>query len=83
MDLFLLPGGYELADAQKLVDEDYVDKDIVFMFGRCFIANPDLVYRFKEGLGLSAYERKTFYSDHSVGHVDYPFSPEYLAGENV
>lgn len=53
----LVAGGYKLADAQKLVDEEYPNKDIVVIFGRYFIANPDLVYRIKEGLELRAYER--------------------------
>lgn len=80
----LVAGGYKLADAQKLVDEEYPDKDIVIMFGRYFIANPDLVYRIKEGLELGAAERKTFYVSNSpVGYVDYPFSAEYLASQNV
>ncbi len=80
----LVAGGYKLADAQKLVDEEYPAKDIVVIFGRYFIANPDLVYRIKEGLELSLYERKTFYTSNSaVGYVDYPFSAEYLASEKV
>lgn len=80
----LVAGGYTLADGQKLVDEEYPYKDIVVIFGRYFVANPDLVYRFKEGLELNAYERKTFYVQKSaIGYVDYPFSAEYLASENV
>jgi NADPH2 dehydrogenase len=80
----LVAGGYRLADAQKLVDEEYPDKDIVVVFGRYFVSNPDLVYRFKEDLELSAYERKTFYINSSpVGYVDYPFSAAYLESENV
>ncbi|KPM35518.1 Chanoclavine-I aldehyde reductase [Neonectria ditissima] len=80
----LVAGGYKLADAQKLVDEEYPDKDIVVMFGRYFIANPDLVYRIKEGLELGAAERTTFYVSNSpVGYVDYPFSAEYLASKQV
>ena len=51
---FLVAGGYKLADAQKLVDEEHPGKDIVVMFGRYFVANPDLVYRIQEGLELSA-----------------------------
>ncbi|KAK7398173.1 hypothetical protein QQX98_012456 [Neonectria punicea] len=79
----LVGGGYKLADAQKLVDKEYPDKEIMVMFGRYFISNPDLVYRFKEGLELGAYDRKTFYTSHSpVGYVDYPFSAEYLATQN-
>lgn len=80
----LVAGGYKRANAQKLVDEEYPDKDIVVMFGRDFLANPDLVYRVKEGLELNAYDRKTFYLSQSpLGYVDYPFSAEYLAGAMV
>lgn len=79
----LVAGGYKPAEAQKLVDKDHSDKDIVVMFGRYFIANPDLVYRIKEGLELSAYDRKTFYvSESPVGYVDYPPSMEYLGSKH-
>lgn len=79
----LVAGGYKPADAQRLVDEEYPDKDIVVVFGRSFISNPDLVYRIKKGLEISAYERKNFYTNTALGYVDYPFSAEYIANENV
>lgn len=80
----LVAGGYKPADAKKLVDEEHPDKDIVVMFGRYFIANPDLVYRIKESLELNAYDRKTFYvSKSAVGYVDYPRSKEYMESEKV
>lgn len=79
----LVAGGYSQADAQKFVDKEYPDKDIVVMFGRSFIANPDLVYRLKESVELSAHQRSTFYTKSPVGYVDYPFSAEYLVGENL
>lgn len=80
----LVAGAYKPADAQKLLDEEYPDKDIVVMFGRYFVANPDLVYRIKRGLELNAYDRKTFYiSKSSVGYVDYPLSIEYLQSDKV
>jgi NADPH2 dehydrogenase len=76
---FLVAGGYSPESARKVVDEEYPDKDIVVVFGRHFIANPDLVYRIKEGLELTAYDRKTFYISNSpLGYVDYPFSPGYV-----
>ncbi|OBT76619.1 hypothetical protein VF21_05288 [Pseudogymnoascus sp. 05NY08] len=78
----LVAGGYTLADAQKRVDENYPDKEIVVMFGRYFIANPDLVYRIKERLELSACDRNTFYTNSAMGYVDYPFSAEYVASES-
>ncbi|KAI1420460.1 NADH:flavin oxidoreductase/NADH oxidase family protein-like protein [Xylaria sp. FL1777] len=76
----LVAGGYTPAEAQKLVDE-YLDKDIVVIFGRHFISNPDLVHRIKEGLELSLYDRETFYTNSPVGYVDYPFSASYLANQ--
>lgn len=77
---FLVAGGYTPEEARKLVDSEYSSKDIVVMFGRYFISNPDLVYRIKEDLELSRYDRKTFYVyKSSEGYVDYPFSKEYLA----
>jgi NADPH2 dehydrogenase len=80
----LVAGGYKPADAQKLVDEEHPGRDIVVMFGRYFIANPDLVYRIKEGLELNAYDCKTFYiSNSAVGYLDYPLSMEYLESEKV
>ena len=77
----LVAGGYTPHEAQKLVNEKYPDKDIVVIFGRYFVSNPDLVYRIREGLEPNAYNRKTFYNCKSaVGYSDYPFSEEYLAG---
>ncbi|KAK8857208.1 NADH:flavin oxidoreductase/NADH oxidase family protein-like protein [Apiospora arundinis] len=79
----LVAGGYQAANAQKLVDEEHPDKDIVVGFGRYFISNPDLVYRIREGLELNAYDRSTFYTNLARGYVDYQFSPEYLASAKV
>ncbi|KAH8911620.1 FMN-linked oxidoreductase [Coniochaeta sp. PMI_546] len=81
----LVAGGYKsVANVQKLLDEDYPDKDIVAILGRYFVSNPDLVYRFKEGLELTAYDRSTFYTNKSpVGYIDYPFSREYLASRTI
>ncbi|KAI9164014.1 putative nadph dehydrogenase protein [Paramyrothecium foliicola] len=77
---FFIAGGYTPEEARRLVDEVHPEKDIVVMFGRYFISNPDLVYRMKEGLELNPYDRGTFYVSGSPrGYVDYPFSEEYLA----
>ncbi|KAE9365537.1 FMN-linked oxidoreductase [Stipitochalara longipes BDJ] len=75
----LVAGGYTPETARKFV-EDYVDREIMVTFGRSFIANPDLVYRVKEGLELNHYDRPTFYTvKQPKGYIDYPFSLEYLA----
>ncbi|OQD81317.1 hypothetical protein PENANT_c028G04120 [Penicillium antarcticum] len=77
----LVAGGYTPQEAQMLVNETYPRKDIVVMFGRHFISNPDLVYRIKEGLELNVYNRESFYSfESALGYSDYPFGKEYLAG---
>jgi NADPH2 dehydrogenase len=76
----LVAGGYTSQEARELVDEKYPDKKILVLFGRNFIANPDLVFRISKGLKLNTYDRSTFYTAESpAGYVDYPFSEEYLA----
>lgn len=42
-------------------------------FGKAYIANPDLVERFKLNEGLNAPEPDTFYGGGSEGYTDYPF----------
>lgn len=41
-------------------------------FGKLFIANPDLVARFRDGAALNTPDAQTFYSHESHGYVDYP-----------
>jgi 2,4-dienoyl-CoA reductase-like NADH-dependent reductase (Old Yellow Enzyme family) len=41
-------------------------------FGQLFIANPDLVRRFAEGLPLNTPNPATFYGGDSAGYTDYP-----------
>lgn len=75
----LIAGGYAPETARKLV-ENRADREILVTFGRLFIANPDLVYRVREGLALNHYDRPTFYTvKEPKGYIDYPFSKEYLA----
>jgi N-ethylmaleimide reductase len=53
------------------------DADLV-AFGRHFLASPDLPKRIKLGLPLNAYDRATFYTRDSHGHIDYRFYGEKL-----
>jgi N-ethylmaleimide reductase len=48
-------------------------------FGRAFIANPDLVRRYRDDLALNAPDASTFYTGGEVGYVDYPFHRVYEA----
>ncbi|KAK6832910.1 NADPH2 dehydrogenase chain OYE2 [Apiospora arundinis] len=63
----LVAGGYQAANAQKLVDEN----------------TPIKTSWIREGLELNAYDRSTFYTNLARGYVDYQFSPEYLASTKV
>ncbi|KAF7556276.1 hypothetical protein G7Z17_g1557 [Cylindrodendrum hubeiense] len=75
----LVAGGYKPDTAAWALEEHYKKWDVLIAFGRDFLANPDLVYRVKNGIELNKYNRATFYLTMSnVGYNDYPFSPEYL-----
>ena len=45
-------------------------------FGRLFIANPDLVERFRSGAALNALKSETIYMDDETGYNDYPLLGE-------
>ncbi|KAG8674063.1 hypothetical protein FPOAC2_00037 [Fusarium poae] len=69
---FLIAGGYKLQSAEDLVDREHPDKEIMVMFGRDFVANPDLVMKLQHGLELNRGERNTYYTSDSAGYIDYP-----------
>lgn len=75
----LLAGGFRPASAVTAVDEVFPNKDIIVVFGRFFISNPDLVFRLQKGIELTSYERGTFYNPGKPdGYTTYPFSKEYV-----
>ncbi|KAL5845858.1 hypothetical protein ACOSQ3_009382 [Xanthoceras sorbifolium] len=68
---FLAAGGYGREDGNKAVAEGYAD---LIVYGRLFLANPDLPKRFELDAPLNKYNRDTFYiSDSVIGYTDYPF----------
>jgi len=68
---FMCSGGYTRELGVEAVESG--DADLV-SYGRLFIANPDLVERFRRDAPLNKYVRKTFYTpDPVVGYTDYPF----------
>ncbi|WVZ92587.1 hypothetical protein U9M48_038637 [Paspalum notatum var. saurae] len=68
---FMCSGGYTRELGVEAVESG--DADLV-SYGRLFIANPDLVERFRHDAPLNRYVRKTFYTpDPVVGYTDYPF----------
>lgn len=80
----LVAGGYNAETAQKLVDEDYPEHNIVVLFGRHYVSTPDLPFRVKQSLTPNPYDRSTFYIQKSPkGYTDYPFSEGYLQSVRV
>jgi NADPH2 dehydrogenase len=75
----VLAGGFLPESAKTAADETYKDYNVIIAFGRYFVANPDLVFRVKEGVPLVRYDRTVFYTPmEAKGYIDYPFSQQYL-----
>ena len=64
-----LNSDFTLEDGQDFVRQGKCD---FIAFGRPFIANPDLVRRFREGAPLNDWDAKTFYTQGPQGYIDYP-----------
>lgn len=62
-------GNYDEASAQTAIAEHSVD---AVVFGRLFIANPDLVERFTSGAPLADLDPATLYSPGPEGYTSYP-----------
>ena len=75
----LLAGGFTAEFAKEAVDKTYGSYDVVIVFGRYFVANPDLVFRIRSGVALTKYDRTYFYTPKlATGYIDYPFSQQFL-----
>ncbi|MFB9324702.1 alkene reductase [Paenibacillus aurantiacus] len=68
--LYIANNGYDLAHAQTAIRSG--DADLV-AFGTPFLANPDLVRRYRENLPLNEADQATFYQGGEAGYIDYPF----------
>lgn len=56
------------------IEKDHTD---LVVYGRPWIANPDLPRRYELNAPITKYDRSTFYSPDQVkGYTDYPFLPE-------
>ncbi len=60
---------YDLASANAAIDAGKAD---AVMFGKAYIANPDLVERLQKGAPLNAPVPATFYAPGAEGYTDYP-----------
>ena len=67
---YIANNGYDLVRAQTAVRSGAVS---LVAFGISFLANPDLVRRYRENLPLNAADSATFYGGSETGYTDYPF----------
>jgi N-ethylmaleimide reductase len=65
----ILSGGYDAARAESDLAAGKCDLVAV---GKPFLANPDLVTRWKTGAALNAPDMNTFYTPGPKGYTDYP-----------
>ena len=61
---------YDPARAEQARRDDSAD---LISFGRLFIANPDLVERFRRSLPLNPLDPSTLRAKDHRGYTDYPF----------
>ena len=62
--------GYDREKAETAIDSGHAD---LVSFGTLFLANPDLVARFRAGAELNTPDQDTFYGGDEHGYTDYPF----------
>lgn len=73
MGPLLICGGFSPEEAARWLTEDRMDAAV---FGRLFIANPDLDERIRQGASLNIPDAETFYGGGEAGYTDYPFLRE-------
>ncbi|MFD0860605.1 alkene reductase [Sungkyunkwania multivorans] len=65
----ILSGGYDPETAERHLQANFGD---LVAFGRPFIANPDLIERWKEDAQLNEPKQDLFYTPGREGYIDYP-----------
>lgn len=74
----ILAGGLTQENAERLIGAGTID---LAAFGQPFIANPDLVERFRNGWPLATPDRATYYGGDAKGYIDYPTYRGHRADE--
>ena len=69
---YMANNGYDLRLALEARRRNLAD---LISFGRLYIANPDLVERFRRGAPLNEPDRATFFGGGAAGYTDYPPLP--------
>lgn len=68
-NMLILAGGFTADFAEATLQAGLAD---LIAFGRPFIANPDLVERFRENIPLAIGNTNTYYEGGDTGYIDYP-----------
>ncbi len=71
-------GGLDKASGEAAIAKGYAE---LAAFGRSFLANPDLVKRFKQDLELNEPDQDTFYTPAEKGYTDYPYVGKEVSPE--
>ena len=66
---YMTNGSYDKARAMAAIAHGEAD---LVAFGIPFLANPDLVERFRRDAGLNTPDPSTFYGGNAGGYTDYP-----------
>ncbi|HXP32241.1 MAG TPA: alkene reductase [Stellaceae bacterium] len=69
---YIANGGYDFAKAEAAIAAGRAD---LVSFANLYLANPDLVERFRRGAALNAPVRATYYGGDHRGYTDYPILP--------
>ena len=68
-DRLIVNDSYDLEEANAVIAGGAA---AAVSFGRPYIANPDLVERFREGAALASFDPRTLYAGGAKGYSDYP-----------
>jgi N-ethylmaleimide reductase len=66
---FILNGGYDAGRGEVALSSGNAD---AIAYGKWFLANPDLVERYRRGASLNKPDSSTYYSGGARGYTDYP-----------
>ncbi len=66
---YIANGGFDKASGEEYIQSGAAD---AIAYGRPYIANPDLVQRFKHNATLNEPDEETFYGGGKEGYTDYP-----------
>jgi N-ethylmaleimide reductase len=69
----IVAGRYTLEKGNQVLQDGIAD---LVAFGQLFIANPDLIERFRRNAPFNRPDRDSFYGGTDKGYIDYPILSE-------